>query len=76
LTGLYFYDQRVVDIVRDMKPSARGELESPISINGIWSAASFMPNASAALTPGLDAGTHESLLEASHSSTSWKNARA
>jgi glucose-1-phosphate thymidylyltransferase len=52
VTGLYFYDQRVLDIARDLKPSARGELEITGEVMGRGMA-------------WLDTGTHESLLEAS-----------
>ena len=64
VTGLYFYDQRVVDVVRDMQPSPRGELEITDVNNQylMWSAldVSIMGRGHA----WLDTGTHESLLQA------------
>lgn len=66
VTGLYFYDNQVIDIAKNLKPSARGELEiTDVNIE-------YMHRKQISLNlmgrgfAWLDAGTYESLMQASH----------
>jgi glucose-1-phosphate thymidylyltransferase len=65
VTGLYFYDNQVLDIAAGLRPSPRGELELPDVNRAYLQKGQLSVQTMSRGIAWLDTGTHDSLLEAS-----------